>query len=485
MPRERIVEFKFVSAVTARLAMEALRATFALPPGTSSAALTRVLASLRGGDALDGAALDGDGAAAAVKVDTADADADVVARRRASRASTSTSSAGAGERRRAPLAPVSPPMRANAADARENEDVGERLARRRASTLKLEARAKDALVDELRARVRALEKENRALTHARVRATVEAGGMASSGRGEEEAPPGDAPASLARAWGSLTHVARCGNAEVGLLLKQYKSTRREKMRAYDRISQLEDELTKARQEVSVIDAFVKENIKARAAAEAIVEDDAEEKLALRAKLKEAHAESGALRARLATQAAALESSRANERALRDAAVTLEKQLVRHSMTKDKYRDACHRLEEAESDRAGLKLTLAHVEAECDMLAQLVRDMRASSGFDARMFERAAEAALLARSNVRDATGNTVAQSAGRDAHIAHVDMERRDASSSEAEDDVDVPTSPATPRANSIDPDAEEFISPRIQRERNQTTVSTPDSASSSTTFQF
>ena len=479
MPRELNVTFKFVSAVTARLAMDALRATFALPPGTSSAALTRVLASLRGVDALDG-----DGAVAAVKDDTVDADAaDVVARRRASRASTS--SASAGERRRAPLAPVSPPMRANAADARENEDVGERLARRRASTLKLEARAKDALAGELRARVRALDKETRALTHARVRATVEAGGMTSSRRGEEEAPPGDAPAALARAWGSLTHVARCGNAEVGLLLKQYKSTRREKMRAYDRISQLEDELTKARQEVSVIDAFVKENIKARAAAEAIVEDDAEEKLALRAKLKEAHAESGALRARLATQAAALESSRANERALRDATVTLEKQLVRHSMTKDKYRDACHRLEEAESDRAGLKLTLAHVEAECDMLAQLVRDMRASSGFDARMFERAAEAALLAHRDVRDATGDTVAQSAGRDAHIVHVDMQHRDASSSEAEDDVDVPTSPATPRASGIDPDAEEFISPRIQRDRNQTAVSTPDSASSSTTFHF
>jgi hypothetical protein len=159
------------------------------------------------------------------------------------------------------------------------------------------------------------------------------------------------------------------------------------------------------------------------------------------------------------------------------------------MTKDKYRDACHRLEEAESDRAGLKLTLAHVEAECDMLAQLVRDMRASSGFDAQMFERAAEAALLAHRNdsrnVRDATGDTVAQSAGRDAHIAHVDMEQRDASSSEAEDDVDVPTSPATPRASRIDTDAEEFISPRIQRERNQTTASTPDSASSSTTFHF
>jgi hypothetical protein len=292
-----------------------------------------------------------------------------------------------------------------------------------------------------------------------VRATVEAGGVTSSGRGEEEAPPGDAPAALARAWGSLARVARCGNAEVGLLLKQYKSTRREKMRAYDRISQLEDELTKARQEVSVIDAFVKENIKARAAAEAIVEDDAEEKLTLRAKLKEAHAESGALRARLATQAAALESS--------------------------KYRDACHRLEEAESDRAGLKLTLAHVEAECDMLAQLVRDMRASSGFDAQMFERAAEAALLAPRDVRDATGDTVAQSAGRDAHIAHVDMQHRDASSSEAEDDIDVPTSPATPRASSIDPDAEDFISPRIQRDRNQTAVSTPDSASSSTTFHF
>jgi hypothetical protein len=462
--------------------MDALRATFALPPGTSSAALTRVLASLRAGDALDGDALDGDGApAAGTDDDTVDA-ADVVARRRAS---TSTSSASAGERRRVPLAPVSPPMRANAADARENEDVGERLARRRASTLKLEARAKEALVGELRARVRALEKENRALTHARVRATVEAGGVTSSGRGEEEAPPGDAPAALARAWGSLARVARCGNAEVGLLLKQYKSTRREKMRAYDRISQLEDELTKARQEVSVIDAFVKENIKARAAAEAIVEDDAEEKLTLRAKLKEAHAESGALRARLATQAAALESSRANERALRDATVTLEKQLVRHSMTRDKYRDACHRLEEAESDRAGLKLTLAHVEAECDMLAQLVRDMRASSGFDAQMFERAAEAALLAPRDVRDATGDTVAQSAGRDAHIAHVDMQHRDASSSEAEDDIDVPTSPATPRASSIDPDAEDFISPRIQRDRNQTAVSTPDSASSSTTFHF
>ena len=54
MPRELNVTFKFVSAVTARLAMDALRATFALPPGTSSAALTRVLASLRGGDALDG-----------------------------------------------------------------------------------------------------------------------------------------------------------------------------------------------------------------------------------------------------------------------------------------------------------------------------------------------------------------------------------------------------------------------------------------------
>ena len=268
------------------------------------------------------------------------------------------------------------------------------------------------------------------------------------------------------------------------MLKQYKTTRRDKMRAYDKIRELEGELVKARQEVSVIDAFVKENIKARAAAEAIVEDDAEEKLMLRAKLKDAHEESGALRARLATQAAALESSRTNERALRDAMLTLEKQLARCSMTRDKYRDVCHRLEEVETDRAGLKVNLAHVEAECDMLASMVKDMRKSRGFDVRMFERAAEAALLANHDGAHGASQLVTEP---EAHVARVEMEDTpSASEDEVVDDV-VAASPETPHAppSVIDPEDVEFISPRIQRAPNRTVVSTPDSASSSATFHF
>jgi hypothetical protein len=73
------------------------------------------------------------------------------------------------------------------------------------------------------------------------------------------------------------------------------------------------------------------------------------------------------------------------------------------------------LEACERERDELGQRLAHIDAECDMLAQMVRDLRKSSGVHPRDFLMAVERAILASNDVAaipaiPASGEEVEQS---------------------------------------------------------------------------
>ena len=400
--------------------MEALRARFDLPKGTSSAALERVLRQLSpegedAGERAETARDDDDGSFAGTTCRPFDDDEEATptredARERAVMEETSPRARAAslveavaearrarGEDRRA-SGRGDAEDDARAKDAERMADIARedaRMAQRHASALKLEVRAREGKIKALREENERLRRENRALRHARVAATVRktTSEAVEASVGTTTRAPEDASVALHRAWGKLCESAAKGNADVGLLMRQYKSTRRERTLAYERAVELEEELTKTRETLRALEVKTRENARAYATAEAIIDEEADEKLTLRRKLKEATEDRAELVVRVETQRDAMDGLRASEQRLRDEVFRLEKQLVRAGTLRDKFRATCHELEACERERDERGQRLAHVDAECDMLAHMVRELRKSSGTDPREFMLAVERAL--------------------------------------------------------------------------------------------
>ena len=320
------------------MSLEDLRARFGLPRGASSAALERVLRQMRDGDDDGGIERDDDDDGA-----------------RATRASAPTT----------------------------------RATVERASKPRSRARSNDARAEALRRECETLRRENRALRHARVRATV----VATTSTSRAERPPAEAPAALAKAWNAL-ETSAAKDADVGTLMKSYKEARRERAKAHERIAELEARLATAREETRALEVRERQNAKMRGVAEAIIDEEADERLALRKRLTETLGERAALKVECETQRETIESMRANERRLRDDVLKLEKRLVRAASTREMYRKAARALEASERESAERGERLALVEAECVMLAEMVREMNKLSGVDPREFMAVAERALL-------------------------------------------------------------------------------------------
>ena len=400
--------------------MEALRARFDLPKGTSSAALERVLRQLSpegedAGERAETARDDDDGSFAGTTCRPFDDDKEATptredARERAvmeempARARAASLVQAVAEARRARGEDRRASGRgdaeddARAKDAERMADIARedaRMAQRHASALKLEVRAREGKIKALREENERLRRENRALRHARVAATVRktTSEAVEASVGTTTRAPEDASVALHRAWGKLCESAAKGNADVGLLMRQYKSTRRERTLAYERAVELEEELTKTRETLRALEVKTRENARAYATAEAIIDEEADEKLTLRRKLKEATEERAELVVRVETQRDAMDDLRASEQRLRDEVFRLEKQLVRAGTLRDKFRATCHELEACERERDERGQRLAHVDAECDMLAHMVRELRKSSGTDPREFMLAVERAI--------------------------------------------------------------------------------------------
>jgi len=421
--------------------MEALRARLGLPEGTSSAALERVLRRLspEREDARETPTATDDynafGATSSRPFDDDDDDDDdddapreatTVIEETSSRARVASLVEAVAAARRARGEDRAASGRGDAEDdvrAKDAERLAAiaredaRMAQRQVSALKLEVRAREGKIKALREENERLRRENRALRHARVAATVRkttSEAVEASG-GTTTRAPDDASVALHRAWGKLCESAAKGNADVGLLMRQYKSTRRERTRAYERAAELEEELTKTRETLRALELKTRENERAYATAEAIIDEEADEKLALRSKLKAATEERAELVVRVETQRDAMDGLRASEQRLRDEVFRLEKQLVRAGTLRDKFRATCHELEACERERDELGQRLAHIDAECDMLAQMVRDLRKSSGVHPRDFLMAVERAILASNDVAaipaiPASGEEVEQS---------------------------------------------------------------------------
>ena len=229
------------------------------------------------------------------------------------------------------------------------------------------ARTRDGETAALRRECETLRRENRALRHARVRATVRA--TASTTRRAREETRADASTATRDDDG-------------------------ESKRALERIAALEARVATAREETRALEDREKELRGARGKAEAIADAEAEEKLALRKRLTETLGERAALKVECETQRETIESMRANERRLRDDALELEKRLARAASTRETYRKTARALEASERESAERGERLALVEAECVMLAEMVREMNKLSGVDPREFMAVAERALL-------------------------------------------------------------------------------------------
>jgi chromosome segregation ATPase len=236
----------------------------------------------------------------------------------------------------------------------------------RAMNAPANARASDGETAALRRECETLRRENRALRHARVRATVRA--TASTTRRAREETRADA-STATRDDG-------------------------DDARALERIAALEARLKTAREEMRALEDREKELRGALGKAEAIADAEAEEKLALRKRLTETLGERAALKVECETQRETIESMRANERRLRDDALELEKRLARAASTRETYRKTARALEASERESAERGERLALVEAECVMLAEMVREMNKLSGVDPREFMAVAERALL-------------------------------------------------------------------------------------------
>ena len=400
--------------------MEALRARFDLPKGTSSAALERVLRQLSpegedAGERAETARDDDDGSFAGTTRRPFDDDEEATPTREDARERAVMEEMPARARAASLVEAVAEARRARGGPRR----VGTRRRRRRRASegrrtnggyrergcadgaetrVGVEirgARAREGKIKALREENERLRRENRALRHARVAATVRktTSEAVEASVGTTTRAPEDASVALHRAWGKLCESAAKGNADVGLLMRQYKSTRRERTLAYERAVELEGELTKTRETLRALEVKTRENARAYATAEAIIDEEADEKLTLRRKLKEATEERAELVVRVETQRDAMDDLRASEQRLRDEVFRLEKQLVRAGTLRDKFRATCHELEACERERDERGQRLAHVDAECDMLAHMVRELRKSSGTDPREFMLAVERAI--------------------------------------------------------------------------------------------
>ena len=307
------------------MSIEDLRARFGLPRGASSAALERALRQMRDGDD--------------------------------DRATAAT---------RAMNAPANARTRDGALRQMRDGDDDRATATARAMHAPANARTRDGETAALRQACETLRRENRALRHARVRATVRA--TASTTRRAREETRADAS------------TARRDDGDAA--------------RALERIAALEARLATAREETRALEDREKELRGARGKAEAIADAEAEEKLALRKRLTETLGERAALKVECETQRETIESMRANERRLRDDALELEKRLARAASTRETYRKTARALEASERESAERGERLALVEAECVMLAEMVREMNKLSGVDPREFMAVAERALL-------------------------------------------------------------------------------------------
>ena len=214
--------------------------------------------------------------------------------------------------------------------------------------------------------------------------------------------------ALHRAWGKLCESAAKGNADVGLLMRQYKSTRRERT-PLRTCGGARGELTKTRETLRALEVKTRENARAYATAEAIIDEEADEKLTLRRKLKEAteeRASSSSASRRSATRwtiFARLSSDfamrcfvwRSNSCARGRFAISFERRVTSWRRRRER-------------DERGQRL--AHVDAECDMLAHMVRELRKSSGTDPREFMLAVERAIASHDDAPERRLEEVEQS---------------------------------------------------------------------------
>jgi hypothetical protein len=263
-------------------------------------------------------------------------------------------------------------------------------------------------------------------------------------------------------------------------MKQYKATRREKTRAFEKVDALERELAHARESIKVLEQQSRNTVKAYAVAEAIIDEDADEKLLLRQKLKETVETLAETRVRVETQRETIESSYANERMLRDAILELEKQLARASSTRNKYRDTCLALEEAELRAEEFKTKHRKVEEECVMLAELVRELRCAADVDPREFLDATERAFRSRD----------LQSPRPMPMSPRIDRGGFDGVSPPPTTIPEIPTSPVTdlrvsqtvsyrPETETVALVDDDFPSPPISGIGGRSPLATPDSAAS------
>ena len=236
--------------------MEALRARFDLPKGTSSAALERVLRQLSpegedAGERAETARDDDDGSFAGTTNRPFDDDEEATptredARERAvmeempARARAASLVEAVAEARRARGEDRRASGRgdaeddARAKDAERMADIARedaRMAQRHASALKLEVRAREGKIKALREENERLRRENRALDReGRGDGAKDDVGGGGSERWDDDARAGRCIGGVASRMGKLCESAAKGNADVGLLMRQYKSTRRERTR---------------------------------------------------------------------------------------------------------------------------------------------------------------------------------------------------------------------------------------------------------------
>lgn len=351
-----------------------------------------------------------------------------------------------------------------------------RMAQKRVAALKLEVRAREGKIKMLEEERDAWRARARAATHERVAATIRATTTTREGERDQVGKiPKDSSAALAKCWGTLSERAGNGSssADVLLLMREYKRARRERTRAFERIAELEGELARAREDVLVMEKRERETLRTRATAEAIMDEEADEKLTLRSKLKETLEERAALVVTVETQRDEIDELKKAERRTREEVVRLEKELVRGRSNRDKLRSSLRDLERIERESAERGARLAHVEAECDFLAQMVREMRRASGSSGPEFMRAAERALLVGSSASPARSPPPEP--------------RATSSASEEDDDRDGYGTPN--EASTVDIDDgrltdDDFPSPPISNITRRF-ASTPDSAASASSVAF
>ncbi|CEF99064.1 Pseudouridine synthase, RsuA/RluB/C/D/E/F [Ostreococcus tauri] len=455
-----------------------LRERFKLPSDTSSAALERALRELavRRGSPTSEARIDDFHS----RFDRDDVRADDARARRAGASDVGDVTPGVvgAKTSRGETASEAVKMKNHAARGTAARGLDARVDRAKEleSLASLEVRAREGKIKMLEEERDAWRARARAATHERVAATIRATTTTREGERDQVGKiPKDSSAALAKCWGTLSERAGNGSssADVLLLMREYKRARRERTRAFERIAELEGELARAREDVLVMEKRERKTLRTRATAEAIMDEEADEKLTLRSKLKETLEERAALVVTVETQRDEIDELKKAERRTREEVVRLEKELVRGRSNRDKLRSSLRDLERIERESAERGARLAHVEAECDFLAQMVREMRRASGSSGPEFMRAAERALLVGSSASPARSPPPEP--------------RATSSASEEDDDRDGYGTPN--EASTVDIDDgrltdDDFPSPPISNITRRF-ASTPDSAASASSVAF